>query len=87
MYRIVGIESVNYVSKKTGRSVVGSRLYLMTDDVKQNLVGHSTTEIFVSAQIQGIPVLSVNDDVKIFFNQFGSVQAIEKVASAKAATT
>lgn len=79
MYKIVGIESVNYVSKKTGRPVVGSKLYLITDDVKQNLVGHSTTEIFVSGQIQGIPVLAVNDNVNIFFNQFGSVQSIEKV--------
>lgn len=86
MYKIVGIESVNYVSKKTGRPVVGSKLYLITDDVKQNLVGHSTTEIFVSAQIQGIPVLAVNDSVNIFFNQFGSVQAVEKVPP-KAATT
>lgn len=86
MYKIVGIESVNYVSKKTGRSVVGSKLYLITDDVKQNLVGHSTTEIFVSSQIQGIPVLSVNDNVQIFFNQFGSVQAVEKIPP-KAATT
>lgn len=79
MYKIVGIESVNYVSKKTGRPVVGSKLYLITDDVKQNLVGHSTTEIFVSAQIQGLPVLTVNDNVQIYFNQFGSVQSIENV--------
>lgn len=79
MYKIVGIESVNYVSKKTGRPVVGSKLYLITDDVKQNLVGHSTTEIFVSAQIQGLPVLSVNDNVQIYFNQLGTVQSIEKV--------
>lgn len=86
MYKIVGIESVNYVSKKTGRPVVGSKLYLITDDVKQNLVGHSTTEIFFSAQIQGIPVLAVNDSVNIFFNQFGSVQAVEKIPP-KAATT
>ena len=80
MYTIVGIESFNYVSKKTGRPVVGSKLYLITDDVKQNLVGHSTTEIFVSSQIQGIPILSVRDNVNIFFNQFGNIQSIEKVA-------
>lgn len=79
MYKVVGIESINYVSRKTNRPVVGSKLYLITDDVKTNLIGHSTTEIFVSSQVLGVPVLQVNDTVKIYFNQYGSVQSVEKV--------
>lgn len=85
MYKVVGIESINYVSRKTNRPVVGSKLYLITDDVKTNLTGHSTTEIFVSSQVLGVPVLHVNDTVNIYFNQYGSVQSVEKLD--KAAST
>lgn len=79
MYKIVGIENVNYVSKKSGQPVVGMKLYLITDEAKNNLVGNSTTDLFVSAQVQGIPVLAPGDKVNLSFNQYGKVQAIEKI--------
>lgn len=80
MYKIVGIESVNYVSKKTGRPVVGQNLYVACLDSKPNLVGYTACKVYVSSNVIGIPVLSVNDYVDIFFDHSGYVQKIEKVA-------
>ncbi len=78
MYCIVGIETVDYTSKKTGREVKGTKLHLLcpVDEKDETIDGQRVEEVYVSEEI---PVLGLNvgDSIDISYNKFGRVTKIE----------
>lgn len=80
MYCIVGIEKVNYTSKKTGREVVGTKLHLLhpVDEEDKNIIGQRVEDVYLSDEI---PVLGLNvgDNIDISYNKFGRVTKVEIV--------
>lgn len=72
-YNVIGIKNVNYVSKKTGKNVNGLIVYF-SQPIKDG-VGLSAGNVFVSQDVAGNIV--PGDDVKIFYNKYGNVCAIE----------
>ncbi len=72
--KVMGVESVNYVSKKTGNPVSGYRLHLSYD--KKGCDGVSVESYFIRNEAFHDGVPSVGDDVNLFFNRYGSVQSV-----------
>ena len=72
--KVMGDESVNYVSKKTGNPVSGYRLHLSYD--KKGCDGVAVESYFIRSDAfpDGVPV--VGDDVNLFFNRYGNVQSV-----------
>ena len=71
-FEIVGIELVDYVSKKTGNNVEGYRIYVQFE--KENCQGFATDVIFVSKDV--LANHTVGDEVEILYNKFGRVAEI-----------
>lgn len=57
--KVVGVESVNYFSKKRNRQVVGKSLhYVDLGTKRENLTGYKTGDVFISdgTQVSEVPV-------------------------------
>lgn len=77
MYNVVGIQKINYVSKKTGSPVVGTRLHCMQSFPEtSDSTGYSVDSFYCSSQVD-LANVSCGCDVEIFFNRFGSVTAVK----------
>lgn len=72
--QILGIEKVDYVSKKSGNPVSGYRLHCAFE--KKNCEGVAVESYFARDQAfeNGIP--EVGDDVTILYNRYGNVQTV-----------
>lgn len=70
---IIGIEDVNYVSKKTGRNVSGVKLHLTypLDDERGEGQG-AVTEFFSSAILNGYTFV-LGEEIEILYNRFGGI--------------
>ena len=77
MYNVVGIQKINYVSKKTGSPVVGTRLHCTTPfNETDSFSGCGVDSFYCSNQVD-LTGVTVGSDVEIFFNRFGSVSAVK----------
>lgn len=84
---IVGLQNVNYKSKKTGKDVRGYRFHMMDEsDTRDDLIGASVNSEFVSEDV-GRDFLRqfVKDEecighvVRVYYNRFGGVDEITSV--------
>lgn len=75
-YIVLGIQQVNYTSAKTGQKVQGENLHCKY--TQKNVVGEAVEKIYVSSNIDS-PVVSVGDEVEVFYNKFGRVEEIRLV--------
>lgn len=85
MKKVIGKEKVDYVSKKTGEPVKGMTLYLSYSD--DRIVGVGSEKAFVSEKSEGFTVacdVSLGQDVNVYYNRFGSVEAVVPVMIKKA---
>lgn len=80
MFKVVGIEKLDYVSKKTNKRVIATNLYCISDDIAENLSGVKTEKFYCSANADLPAGLSLNDSIKVYFNEFKGVAAVVKVA-------
>lgn len=78
MFRILGIETVDYVSKKTGNRVTGTRLHCMDGQSFNNTVGNRVYSIFVPSRVNTSD-LAVNDDVEVIYNRFGTCEDVRRI--------
>lgn len=74
MAKVIGIKNVDYVSKKTGKSVVGITLYLTepAGDVK----GMSCDSVYVSSAshaYEDAKLCALGDNVEVGYNKFGQI--------------
>lgn len=83
MYKLVGKEIVNYVSKKTNRPVVGQYWHILSESVNTDTrVGQMTDKVYIPQSIIercGNP--HINSNVVIYFNKFGSVEEVQILAT------
>lgn len=70
---IVGIEDVNYVSKKTGRAVSGVKLHLTYPLDEDKGEGQGVVSEFCSSNIPVVGTLAVGDEVEILYNRYGGI--------------
>lgn len=78
MYKILGIENVDYVSKKTGNRVTGLRLHTVDGHEFDNTKGNRVLSVFVSTNIVNVSDIAVGDDVEIYYNRFGGVDEVRR---------
>lgn len=69
--KVVGIEKVDYVSKKSGARVVGSILHLSQDIPADKGCGVKVFAEFVKNEL--VQDIVVGDEVKLFYNRYGKV--------------
>ncbi len=77
LYNVIGIEMVNYISKKTDRKVSGGKLHLTYDFPKDaDADGTACEVVFVKEDIACS--VEVGDTIELLYNKFGSVVGINK---------
>lgn len=83
MYKLVGKEVVNYISKKTNRPVVGQYWHILSEPVNtESRVGQMTDKVFIPQSIlDRFNSPHINSNVIIYFNKFGSVEEVHIVDS------
>lgn len=74
MSKIIGIKNVDYVSKKTGKNVVGITLFLTetVEDVK----GLACDSVYVSSAsraYEDAKLCALGDDVEVGYNKYGQI--------------
>ena len=77
--KVVGIEKVDYVSKKTGKSVRGKKLHMCLKTENENVKGYQVESAFIPEVVECN--VKVGDEVKLFYNKYGSVDAISVVST------
>lgn len=77
--KVIGIEEVDYISKKTNKQVTGCTLYLSEPITKG--VGEKVTDAFFSTEKmnQWPAPVSLGDHVTIYYNRFGSPEMLVHV--------
>ncbi|HIQ74105.1 MAG TPA: hypothetical protein IAA51_06800 [Candidatus Cottocaccamicrobium excrementipullorum] len=78
MYRILGIETVDYVSRKTGNRVQGTRLHLQDGTAYEDTMGNRVLSVYVKPAVNTAD-LALGDDVEVLYNRFGSVDDVRRV--------
>lgn len=69
---IVGIENVDYESKKTGKRVEGFRLHVQFE--KENCQGYATDVVFIAKDV--LENFTVGDEVELLYNKYGRVASL-----------
>lgn len=72
MYKILGIQKVNYTNK-SGRVITGVRLHCSTEDKRVD--GFAVEQIFVSSSVTN-EQFSIGQEVDVLYNKFGSVERV-----------
>lgn len=70
---ILGFEKVDYISKKTNKQVLGTRLHMSYTSDK--IDGQGVESVFVSNLLcEG---LSIGDEIELLYNKYGNVAEIK----------
>lgn len=72
-YKVLGIQDVNFESKKTGKRVQGMNLHCTYE--QKNVIGEAVEKLYISSNIDS-PIVKVGDEVDVFYNRFGSVDEV-----------
>jgi len=76
LFRIVGIEKVDYTSKNTGDRVRGTNLYVhYPSEDRPGLQGERCDKLYVKEAID-CSSLSVGDDIEVYYNRYGKVDMV-----------
>lgn len=81
IYTLIGIENVDYISKRTNKAVRGSNVYL-SRIMKENGRGQAVEKYYISAascSFDELDDLSIGSEVEIYFDKFGRVYKICEV--------
>ena len=72
---VEGFKEVKYQSKKTGRQVEGTSLYLSSDPITPDIIGKEVKEVFISRQ-NCVYAAQVGDVVNVFYNERGYIDDV-----------
>lgn len=77
--KIVGMEKVDYVSKKSGQRVLGTILHVAQDIPNEKGFGIKVFAEYLSGEVEERvrDSFSVGDDVELFYNRYGRVSDIK----------
>ena len=71
MVKIIGIENVNYTSKRTGNEVRGKKIYYIQPLNEKKGKGYLCDSVFVSNEIA--ENIDIDFEVELLFNKYGNV--------------
>lgn len=77
-YEVIGFERIDYTSKKTGKPVLGYRLYMSFQG--KSISGVGCQSEFVSEADLGSYVPAIGDVIRLFYNRWGRVVGVDIVA-------
>lgn len=77
-YVILGIEPVDYVSKRTGQQVRGTNLHCVVDGPNSRVQGQQVERLYCKEAID-TSVLHLEDHIEVFYNRFGSVDSVHLI--------
>lgn len=77
-WKVEGFKAVNYQSKKTGRQVEGTTLYLSADPASPDLIGRECKEVYLSRSAS-VYKPKVGDIVHVFYNERGYIDDVAPV--------
>ena len=75
MYTIVGIQKHDYVSKKDGLRKLGTSLHMIYE--RPDIDGNGVIEEYINDAVLDTSGLSVGDEIRLFYNRWGKVEAYE----------
>jgi len=75
---VEGFKNVSYQSKKTGRQVEGTTIYLSADPISPDVSGREVKEIYISRQNSAY-LPEVGDHVNVFYNERGYIDDVTRV--------
>lgn len=77
-YNVIGVENINYTSRKTNKKVMGTKLYLTYEfDERADADGTACEVVFVKNEIGDC--IEVGDVIKLIYNKYGSIDGVEKL--------
>lgn len=75
--KLIGMRRFSYTRKKDGQTIDACNLYLVSPGGK-DVVGEMCEAVFCKSEV--VPKnLKVGDNLRVLYNRFGSVEAIETV--------
>jgi hypothetical protein len=72
---VVGIQNVDYISKRTNQRVLGRQIYYIYPLDEKKGCGNACDSEYVPQSVS-IPI-SVNDEIEFMYNKFGSVADVK----------
>lgn len=73
--KVIGIEDVNYISKRTGERVVGKKLHCCYES--KNVDGLAVCEpIYCNSNVD-LSHVNVGDEINVFYNNFRKPIAVD----------
>lgn len=70
-WEIIGIENVNYVSKKTNKQVIGKRFYAYCPVPEDKGEGYQVETFFCSDRMSAFHLVGMSDYVKPMYTKYG----------------
>lgn len=81
MYQLIGVQSVDYVSRKTNNQVTGVNLHCIVLGDGENLDGQAVERIFISSKSSAyndVKSLKLGCTFSMYYNRYGNVESICK---------
>lgn len=79
MFKVVGISTFDYVSKKTNTKTTAHTLYVLDTKEYDNTLGNRTDQVFVTDRMweeNSLELLDIGDLIEIFYNKTGYIDRI-----------
>ena len=73
-FKILGIEKLDYISKRTGRPVRGTNLYCQ--DLEKQIDSGIVTEKLYVKEVIDCSSLQLDDCINVYYNQYGNVDDV-----------
>lgn len=74
-WTVEGFKPVSYQSKKTGRQVEGTTIYLSADPISPDITGREVKEVYISKQ-NSVYCPQIGDQVNVFYNERGYIDDV-----------
>lgn len=73
IYKVIGIQTISYTSKKTGQLVEGTQLHVSYEDSRVR--GLAVDKVFCGKRIPCDHV-KINDSIEVYYNRYGQVDFV-----------
>lgn len=79
MVKVLGKEKVDYVSKKTGKPVIGISLHCVFETHHEDFEGMRVDVLFISTRnpmYEQCLAIPVGSEISVSYNRFGNVESV-----------
>lgn len=81
MFEIIGIERLDYVSKKNGQRVRGTNLYCIDGSEYKNTIGNRCEKLYCKESVDTSD-FAIGDRIEVSYNRWGNIETAALVESA-----